>query len=748
MTSIPELTRRFGAACVVAIALSLTGCGGGGGDAPAVPTALPQTLAVQGPAGMQEVTKPVSFSSNSVDADRKLLYAWSFGDGATSTAAAPAHAYAKPGEYRVTLTLTNESGESRTSASVVRVADLAIVQGKSCSAAEASGWCWQRPLPQGNAINDVFFVDDLRGWAVGEIGTILATTDGGVSWKTHASGTHSSLYKVTFVDAQVGWISGAYGYILRTIDGGATWQSFSIGRSDSVQSLGATNANNAWVTTYSGAYGTTDGGVHWQPLLEASFGSMQLLAVSSVTDLWAVPYYSAQPNVVHSTDGGRTWTSAGIAPPENGLSRYGPRLQFATASVGVFTAGEYGRIGNTYVSRPVAWQTADGGASWQRLSLEGSGASSYSPTVQVVAANAAFVMPNGSSNLRRSTDLGATWQTIVLPQVNGYWSSFRAYSPTRITITDWNGRTYLTTDAGASWADRSAAPASLPSIESVWFFDSREGLALASDGSSIRTADGGQTWTTTAPVAFSYGWQRAQFSASGNVGWVAASSSIYRSTDRGKTWLAPVRETSAQLPYDISDFHFVDETNGWAVTRYWSDDSPLFRSRDGGMSWQPVAKSAILGSAIAIRFADALNGVAVGEAGLAWVTADGGDTWTARPTGVGFALLRLAFVDSTTVVGVGVSGTIVRSTDRGLNWTRVGPPSFYDLNDVRFVTASVGYAAGEAGTLLKTVDGGMTWSAQATSTARNLRSVFFRDEHTGWVAGYGGAILATATGGR
>ena len=34
-------------------------------------------------------------------------------------------------------------------------------------------WTWQNPLPQGNNLNSVFFIDSLSGWAVGEHGTIL-----------------------------------------------------------------------------------------------------------------------------------------------------------------------------------------------------------------------------------------------------------------------------------------------------------------------------------------------------------------------------------------------------------------------------------------------------------------------------------------------------------------------------------------------------------------------------------------------
>ena len=48
-------------------------------------------------------------------------------------------------------------------------------------------WFWQNPLPQGNNLLDVFFIDENTGWAVGVKGSIIHTTDGGESWKTQLS---------------------------------------------------------------------------------------------------------------------------------------------------------------------------------------------------------------------------------------------------------------------------------------------------------------------------------------------------------------------------------------------------------------------------------------------------------------------------------------------------------------------------------------------------------------------------------
>src|SRR5688500_5032526 len=59
---------------------------------------------------------PVSFDGRrSFDADGIIAsYAWDFGDGATGAAAQPQHTYAVPGDYTVTLTVTDAAGVSVT----------------------------------------------------------------------------------------------------------------------------------------------------------------------------------------------------------------------------------------------------------------------------------------------------------------------------------------------------------------------------------------------------------------------------------------------------------------------------------------------------------------------------------------------------------------------------------------------------------------------------------------------------------
>ncbi|MGZ5235504.1 MAG: YCF48-related protein [Caldimonas sp.] len=732
-----------------ALLLLLVACGGGGDGAAAVSSELPQTLVVTTPATQQALGTAVAFSSNAVDPGNVLSFRWDFGDGTSSAGAAPSHVYAKAGVFTVRLTLSDEAGRSLASSASVAIADFAIVAGKACSGAGGTGWCWQRPLPQGNTILDYAFIDDSHGWAVGEGGTVLASVDGGVTWNAQVSGTGLDLGRVSFTNAQVGWIASSYGEVLKTADGGASWQRVSFGQNEPVQSIASSDASHAWITTYYGtAYVTRDGGTQWSRIV-ARPGGFKLALVSG-SDVWSLPYYNdGTVPLGHSLDGGATWTDVAMPPLAPGFASSPQDLQFVDASNGLLVGTEFGFDDSTqsYVSRDAIWRTTDRGASWQALLPPPGNASGNA--YRLIDATTVFVSSPYGTPLQRSSDGGASWQAIPMPTVmNTYLAGYQVFSAQRLMVKDGNGSTYLTLDGGATWNPRSAGGAASTGLNSVWFFDSREGLAFAWDGSSVRTTDGGQTWVASAPVS-PYGWRRGQFLADASLGWVISDTgTIYRSSDKGRTWVAPVAQTSVALN-GVTDFHFIDALHGWAVSPYGSiGQAALYASSDGGLTWGAIGTDNAVSGLVSIRFGDALHGAAVGPPGIAIFTADGGSTWSPRPTGSGAGLRRIAFVDAATAVAVGDFGAIVRSVDQGRTWTPVASPTANNLNDVRFVSATIGHAVGDNGTVLITRDAGLTWTLAGTGSRPGLQGVFFVDEQTGWVAGDNGSIMATASGGR
>lgn len=73
-----------------------------------VRNAAPRVTAVSASTLSPLEGQPVAFTATTADPGQDALtHAWSFGDGATSTEAAPSHAYATPGMYTVTLTVSD-----------------------------------------------------------------------------------------------------------------------------------------------------------------------------------------------------------------------------------------------------------------------------------------------------------------------------------------------------------------------------------------------------------------------------------------------------------------------------------------------------------------------------------------------------------------------------------------------------------------------------------------------------------------
>ncbi|WP_150429019.1 YCF48-related protein [Dechloromonas sp. CZR5] len=83
----------------------------------------------------------------------------------------------------------------------------------------------QGDVPTRAPLTSVFFLDAQRGWAAGHDGTVIATVDGGKTWKVlrEMRGQDQVLMGIWFANAERGLAVGQFGLALETRDGGKTW---------------------------------------------------------------------------------------------------------------------------------------------------------------------------------------------------------------------------------------------------------------------------------------------------------------------------------------------------------------------------------------------------------------------------------------------------------------------------------------------------------------------------------------------
>jgi photosystem II stability/assembly factor-like uncharacterized protein len=323
-----------------------------------------------------------------------------------------------------------------------------------------------------------------------------------------------------------------------------------------------------------------------------------------------------------------------------------------------------------------------------------------------------------------------------------------------------------------SWQKQSSN--SLARLQSVYFTDAQHGWAAGSNGTLLKTVDGGATWERLAlPPQFSRDlvrevWaldaQRLRLLGEYNLTQrptsadLDARSFLLASDDGGASWqqieLArppdkPRRRTSRsttaqpneqdQLERQISpvltSFAFTGKQCGWLV----GESGMIQATRDDGSTWQMqhATSRKLFYDVFAL---DDQQAWIVGGGGLIFQTADAGATWREQSSGITQTLRAVQFLDARRGWAAGVNGTIIATTNGGNRWQPQPSNSTQPLNDIFFVNANEGWAAGERGALLHTRDGGATWQDESLKTFASLNKLYFIAPNCGWVVGANGSI--------
>lgn len=114
-------------------------------------------------------------------------------------------------------------------------------------------------------LNSVDFIDEQTGIAVGMMGTILKTADGGDTWTSISAGAVNNLGAIRYIDNDRAIIGGDQGIILSSQDGGHTWSTVQSGMDYNIYGLAIDPVSGHGIAGGSGntIIWTTDYGASW-----------------------------------------------------------------------------------------------------------------------------------------------------------------------------------------------------------------------------------------------------------------------------------------------------------------------------------------------------------------------------------------------------------------------------------------------------------------------------------------------------
>jgi photosystem II stability/assembly factor-like uncharacterized protein len=333
-------------------------------------------------------------------------------------------------------------------------------------------------------------------------------------------GRVGALEAVQAVGTQIAFAAGK-GAILTTSDGGRTWVRVWRGPQD-LRYLDFVSASTGWVVGDGILLGTVDGGQHWHQLGQPRVRPLRSVHFSSPSEGWGIAGGSDRPvegsipatTLVHTRDGGRTWSALAAPAPPQSVCFTSPNDGWLASGIRVWRSTDGGRSWASqanfvprlrqYTYAPSAWlQCAATGAAWVRFDSN-EGAAGSSPYA-----------------LYATGDGGAHWRGVlawhgeqgVPPGPGTYPGPFSVIDPQRAFLLS---PTPAADSTGAVLISRGGSLLRrLPGIPrtrlstvsepmSVSFASATRGWVVGTDpagrGVILATLDGGQSWRSQLPT--------------------------------------------------------------------------------------------------------------------------------------------------------------------------------------------------------------------------------------------------------
>lgn len=253
-----------------------------------------------------------------------------------------------------------------------------------------------------NALHGIHFPTKDYGYAVGTLGKVVRTSNGGATWFNMPTGVTDNFNSVYFTSDLTGYVAGENGRIIKTTNGGASWTMLTTGTTGSLQSIIFPVLNTGYAVGTGGIIiKTTNAGVDWTSSSAYHMGATDFNGVYFINNNtgWVCGFES-YAKIRKTTDGGSSWTISAITTVTNALNS----IRFKDANTGI-AVGDGG----------VIVRTTNGGTNWSAVS---SGLIFILRAVDCGSAAPLFISYNwyitgDLGKILKSTDNGATWAQLT-----------------------------------------------------------------------------------------------------------------------------------------------------------------------------------------------------------------------------------------------------------------------------------------------------------------------------------------------
>lgn len=613
--------------------------------------------------------------------------------------------------------------------------NIALIVLFNCVLIAQNGWIWQNPLPHGNDISNLQFLNTTTAYALC-FNSIIKTTNAGNNWSIYYTNHSQNNASLQFINETTGFIVSDSGLVLKSVNGGVNWNTVYDFRQSGFHKIYFNDVNTGYLLKYNNyysGYGTllyrsTNSGISWNLLFNDTTITINDIKFTGNLNGYFAGFFGVLGNnfryakIFKTINGGLSIDSL-----NTGFNMLITGLEIKNNTLFI-----YGSTGIPFVSG--FFLSTNSGLNWIPSDLH----KNIKDIAYIEPGNLFATTPSGGgfAYLYKSTNNGANWSNIG--------SDLKCYDIEFINTTSGisagsNGGVYRTTNSGVNWI-RTTTTFLDNYFWSVEFVNSTTGFA-GGGNTLFKTTNGGNNWFLIPRIPG----EQIEFTDE-NTGYTTNVDTMYKTTNCGLNWI----NLNYGLPGQINEISFINNNTGFFIGKY----NILKKTIDGGNSWSQLSGYGGGYQECMYFYNESLGFIGREDYNLGWGisrTTNGGLNWDFQTLpSVTDYIYDFNFVNSSTGFFT-TTGKIFKTTNSGNNWYQVYEFTnsfgyWSALWSIQFLNETIGYATASEGKVLKTTDGGETWKVFQSITNYGFFNLSFTDINTGYLVGWGGVILKTTNG--